>query len=94
MKWRRAPIGLHADHPLYFERLLVSVFLPIFWVVSLILVVGSEGELACVFSNGCDHLWISDKRTLFFVLLLGPPLTIWGIWVIVAWLIRNFSHSN
>jgi hypothetical protein len=94
MKWRRPPIGLHADYPLYFERLLVSVFLPIFWIVSLILVVGSDGELGCSFSNNCDHLWSSDMRTLFFVLLLGPPLTIWGIWVIVAWLIRNFSHSN
>jgi len=94
MKWRGAPIGLHVDQPLYFERLLVSVFLPIFWIVSLILVVGSDGELGCVFSNDCNHLWSSDKRTLFFVLLLGPPLTIWGIWVIVAWLIRNFSHSN
>src|SRR5476649_2723589 len=94
MKWPRAPIGLHADHPLYFERMVVSFFLPLFWAASLILVVGSEGELGCVFSVACDHLWSSDKRTLFFALLLGPPLTIWAIWVIVAWLIRKFSHAN
>jgi len=87
MKWLET-------YSFHFERHVALAYLPIMWVAAFTLAVGSSGELGCVFSDGCDHPWSSDKRTLFFVLLLGPPLAIWAVWGIIVWLIHVFSPSN
>jgi hypothetical protein len=77
-----------------FEGLVVALFIPIMWMGSFVLAVGSSGELGCVFADACRQPWTSDKRVMFFILLFAPPLLIWTIWGIVAWIIHEFSSPS
>lgn len=80
------------QHPLRFEGQLVGILIPVMWIGSLIGAVAAAGDLGCIFSEACDDPWTSTKRELFLVLLLGPPLTIWVIWGVVALFIFLFTH--
>jgi len=77
-----------------FEGLVVALFIPIMWMVSFVLAVGSSGELGCVFADACRQPWTGDKRVMFFALLLAPPLSIWAIWAIAVWIIHEFSSPQ
>jgi hypothetical protein len=85
---------MHFNRSYVFEGLVVAVFIPIMWMASFILAVGSSGELGCVVADACRQPWTNEKRVMFFILLFGPPLLIWAIWGIVAWIIHEFASPQ